>query len=181
MQRLIVCPCVCVCVFVRVFAKSFCFFCPCLFTMRQAGNQLCFLATCGCCLAGQRFASFHFPGAQPLMCKGFYRNRQKDSLSLSTLYLLSRVQQKKRAVHRFQFNISLLQLPPLLSAASPLLTTAFPPLAAAPPFLFLCLFCARIFRVYLLHMFLLNSLCGAACADRCDINIYAVEYCQHQR
>lgn len=95
MQRLIVCPCVCVCVFVRVFAKSFCLFCPCLFTMRQAGNQLCFLATCGCCLAGQRFASFHFPGAQPLMCKGFYRNRQKDSLSLSTLYLLSRVQQKK--------------------------------------------------------------------------------------
>lgn len=139
MQRLIVC--VCVCELGECMPCRCVHFWPCLFTMRQAGNQLAspWLPAAFCCFQLHPVASFYLqhgfascPGewdelawAAPLMC----------SSSSSRLAVFTDLCQCPG--HRFQFN-------------------RHTPFASSPPPA--CrLFCARIFRVYLLHMFLLNS------------------------
>lgn len=184
MQRLIVCPCVCVCV---CLCKSVCQvvlpFLP-LFIYNATSWQSTLLP-CNIQLlpCWTTFCILPFSGGAAFDVQ---RNLQESTEGFSVAVHAVFTEQspaKKGLCIDFNLTFPCCNCPcdfsHLLLPLSLLLL--FLPLLLLPPFLFLCLFCARIFRVYLLHMFLLNSLCGAACADRCDINIYAVEYCQHQR
>lgn len=78
------CLCVCAC-------KSVCqvgspFFCPVYLQCDKLAINFASLQHPAAHFAGQqRFASFHFR-VKPLMCKGFYSSRQKDSAAVHAVF-----------------------------------------------------------------------------------------------